>query len=99
MVFDEAIGKYYLCLLDDDLDDVPSTPMNRIGSFEVKNVISDVSPSTSPSTRTTLRVDVVALRAGTVNCVVKTPKSVVDKAEDLGGGSVAPGMTAEARMA
>jgi len=99
MVFDEEIGKYHLCLLDDDKDDAAKAPLNAIGLFDVKNVITGISPSSSASTRTTLRIDVVALRPGTVTCVVKTSKSVAAKASELGSGSAAPGMTAEARKA
>jgi hypothetical protein len=80
------------------LDDVELAPMNAIGIFDFKNVITDITPSTSPSTKTTLRLDVVALLPGEVTCVVKTAASVEEKAEELAGGSAAPGMTAEARQ-
>lgn len=97
IVFEDPIGSYHACLLDDNLDEVTGVPLNEIGTFEVKNVITDIQPSASPSTRTTLRLDVFAVAPGTVTCVVKTQASVNEKAAELSSGSAAPGMTAEAR--
>jgi len=99
MVFDEPVGQYYLCLLDDIADEnsEDGAPLNEIGIFEMKNVITSMSQSIKPSTRTTLRIDVIVLRPGTVTCVVKDKAVTAEKAQELASSGVSAGMSAQAQ--
>eukprot|EP00928_Gymnodinium_smaydae_P082592 TRINITY_DN6590_c1_g7_i1.p1 TRINITY_DN6590_c1_g7~~TRINITY_DN6590_c1_g7_i1.p1 ORF type:complete len:3710 (+),score=739.71 TRINITY_DN6590_c1_g7_i1:1163-11131(+) len=96
-LLDEPVGEYLLCLMDNALDDVPSAPLNVIGSMALREVIANMVQSEQASSRTTLRIDVAALLPGTVTCAVKTMAATMRKAPELSSITVGDDMSEAAK--
>jgi hypothetical protein len=98
-LLDTPAGSYLLCMLDDEQDLADDCPLNVVGVFEVRDVIDQMIQSASPSTRTTLRLDVFSLLPGVVTCVVKTREATLAEQETLTALQVTPGMSEQQQRA